>query len=213
MHPGRQRPAELGDTLQRAGRAGRSRTRCPRSTGAAPGPKPLDQRPRPQQQIRGLARRQHPRGDEPRVRRRRSPAPATTRSCRPRAGSAWAGTTDRTAPRHPAPTPADQPDQGGDAPDAAGRTFSRNHDDRTRPADPLSEHRRRHLRELRQQRPHPRLERRERRRPPAPARTSAAPTTPPPWPPCSARSPTAQRSASSAPPPPPASESTPSPPK
>ena len=35
---------------------------------------------------------------------------------------------------------------------------------RPRPADPLREHRRRHLRELGQQRPHPLLERRERRR-------------------------------------------------
>ena len=68
----------------------------------------------------GLARRDHPAADEPRVRRRRSPAPATTPSCRPRAGSASAGTTGRTAPHHPAPTSAGPPDPGGDAPDAAG---------------------------------------------------------------------------------------------
>ena len=78
---------------------------------------------------------------------------------------AAAGTTDRTAPRRPAPTSAGRPDRSAGAPAADRVTFSRNHADRPRPAHPLGQHRRRHVRGLRQQRPHPRLERRERRRP------------------------------------------------
>jgi hypothetical protein len=63
----------------------------------------------------------------------------------------------------PAPRTTGPPDQADDARAAAGAHY-RGPRDRALPADPFSDHRRRHLWILRQDRPHPSLERRERRR-------------------------------------------------
>ena len=136
-------------------------------------PSCCDQLPRPQQQILGLAGRQHPPGDEPRVRRDDHQHRQQRASTRPRAGSASAGTTDRTAPHRPAARPAGPPDRSAMLRPQPADVVPEPRD-RPGPADPLRDHRRRHVRMLRQQRPHPRLERRERRRHRPAARTSAA---------------------------------------
>ena len=127
-------------------------------------PQLLDQLPGPQQQVLGLPGRDHPPGHEPRMRGgdhqhrqqlggavlerdlpRREPQIALRRvTGRP---GQPVGRIDRpvlgTQPLHVVAEPPDRP----------------------APAHPLGQHRRRHVRGLLQQRPHPRLEHRERRRP------------------------------------------------
>ena len=124
---------------------------------------PLDQRPHPQQQIRGLAGRQHLTAGEPRVRS------SDHQHRQQRVGAVLERDPLRREPQVALRRVARRPhqpisrirstmlrSQTGDVLSEPRR--------RTLPADPLSEHRRRHVRELRQQLTHPRLERRERRR-------------------------------------------------
>jgi hypothetical protein len=159
--PGRQSAHERRDAIGSARPTPDARLVVPQQPTRNP-TQLLDQLPRPQQQVLGLAGRQHPGSDEPRVRggdhqhrqlarpvlqrnplrwepqitlRRitRLPNQAIRRIDRPML---------RAQPLHILPEPAD----------------------RALPADSLSQHRRRHLRRVPQQSPHPRLEHGERRR-------------------------------------------------
>ncbi len=166
----------------------------------------------PEQQILGLAGREHPPGDEPRVRRDDDQHRQQRARRRPPAGSSSAGTTDRTAPASPGMP--DQPVGRIEAADseaaAAGRCPEPG--DRPRPLDPLGDHRRRHLRMLGQQLPAPAPRTARTTSPPPPAHTSAAGPRPPPGPPSPARSPTPERPAAAEHRPQRAAGSTPSPP-
>ena len=123
----------------------------------------LDQLPGPEQQVFGLAGRQHPPGDEPRVRRdddqhreqrrravfQRDPPGREPQVALPGITGGPDQPVGRIGPPVVRPQRADIVAEPGDRPGPAG---------------PLGDHRRRHLRMLGQDRPHPRLERRERRR-------------------------------------------------
>ena len=87
-----------------------------------------------------------------------SPAPAAARPARPPAARPPAGTTDHTAPAHPADTASATPDPAARTA-AAAPAPALQHRQRPLPADPLRDHRRRHVRPGRQQLPDPRLSR------------------------------------------------------
>ena len=159
---GGERAAELGHSSSEATMTTNPGLVVPDQPSRHP-PELLDQRPRPQQQIRGLARWQHPTRDESRIRGhhhqhrqqrsgavlernllRREPQIALRSITRiPRQPISWVrAALLRTQTRHVLTEPRR----------------------RTRPPNALREHRCRHLRELGQHRTHTFLERCERRR-------------------------------------------------
>jgi len=162
MDPGGQRAAELGDA--------RSKTAPPADRGlvvpdqaARHSAELFDQQPHAQQQVGGLTGRHHHSGHEPRV-------SSHDHQHRQQCGGAILerdpfGREPQVALRRITRRPRQPVSR------VLGAMLGPQPDDvlaeprrRTRPADPLGEHRRRHVRELRQQRCHPHLEGRERRR-------------------------------------------------